>query len=147
MPLQPLTPDEEALIRSLGRVMYALPRVMDSDLMRERRMSLTDYTVLMHLSETPERRMRMSELAATCDFSLSGMTRVVARLENQGLVQRVSCETDARVSYAVLTDSGLARLEEAWPTNLASVRRHIFDHLEGMDIARLARAFERFATS
>ncbi|SNT16952.1 transcriptional regulator, MarR family [Streptosporangium subroseum] len=144
---QPLTRDEEAVVRALGRVILVIPRVMDADLMREQRLPFSEYGTLMHLSEAPHRRMRMSELAAAGDLSLSGMTRVVTRLEAQGLVKRVKCAEDARGLNAVLTDDGLARLEQAWPTHLDSVRRHIIDHLDGLDLVQLARALERFATA
>jgi DNA-binding MarR family transcriptional regulator len=143
--LQPLTPDEEAVIRALGRVMIVLVRVTDADMMRERQLPISEYMTLMYLSEAPGRRMRMSELAAACDLSVSGMTRIVSRLEGPGLIERVRCEEDARGYHAVLTDAGLARLQQAWPTHLASVRRHVFDHLDGIDLAQLARALERIA--
>jgi DNA-binding MarR family transcriptional regulator len=143
---QPLSPDEEALIRSLARVVYALPRAIEADLVREQHMSLSDYVTLMHLSEAPDRLMRMSELAEAIALSLSGTTHIVTRLEAQGLIERVRSTQDARGWNAVLTDAGLARLERAWPTNLASVRRHALDHLAGIDLAKLARALERFAT-
>lgn len=133
------------MIRALGRVMIVLPRKADADLMREQRLPLSAYMTLMHLSEAPRRRMRMSELAATCDLSLSGMTRVVARLEDQALIERVRCERDARGYFAVLTPAGLARLRQAWPTHLASVRRHVFDHLDDIDVAHVARALQRIA--
>ncbi|MDX6329156.1 MAG: hypothetical protein QOI83_1539 [Streptomycetaceae bacterium] len=145
-PLQPLTPDEEALLRELGRVMIVLPRVIDADMMREQRLPLSEYTTLMHLSEAPHRLMRMSELAAVGNVSLSGMTRIVTRLEKQGLIERVRCDEDARGWNAVLTDAGLARLEQAWPAHLASARRHVFDHVEGTDLTQLIRALRRFAT-
>ncbi|WP_369244062.1 MarR family winged helix-turn-helix transcriptional regulator [Streptomyces sp. R41] len=145
-PLQPLSADEEALLRQLGRVMIVLPRVIDADMMREQRLPLSEYTTLMHLSEAPGRRMRMSELAATANLSLSGMTRVVTRLEKQGLIERTRCDEDARGWNAVLTDAGLARLEEAWPAHLASARRHVFDHLEGTDLTQLVQALRRIAT-
>ena len=144
---QSLTSDEEAVIRALGRVMIVLPRVVDADLVREQQLPLTEYTTLMHLSEAPHRLMRMSELAAACDLSLSGMTRLVTRLETQGLIERIRCDEDARGWNAVLTDAGLARLTRAWPTHLASVRRHVFDHLDGVDLAQLARALRQFATT
>ena len=144
--VQSLSAAEEAVVRALGRVLAVVPRVLEADLVREQRMALSEYTTLMHLSEAPERRMRMSELAGACDLSLSGMTRVVARLEADGLLRRVKCEEDARGSNAELTDAGLARLERAYPTHLASVRRHITDHLDGIDLARLAQAFESFGT-
>jgi DNA-binding MarR family transcriptional regulator len=145
-PLHPLTPDEEALLRELGRVMIVLPRAIDADMMREQRLPLSEYTTLMHLSEAPHRLMRMSELAAVGNVSLSGMTRIVTRLEKQGLIERVRCDEDARGWNAVLTDAGLARLEQAWPAHLASARRHVFDHVEGTDLTQLIRALRRFAT-
>lgn len=145
--MRPLNSDEEAVTRALGRMIAVLPRAVDADMMRGQQLPLTEYTALMHLSEAPHRLMRISELAAACDLSLSGLSRVVTRLESQDLIKRVRCDEDARGWNAVLTEAGLARLEQAWPTHLASVRRHIFDHLEGIDLAQLARALQRFATS
>ncbi|MGS2617146.1 MarR family winged helix-turn-helix transcriptional regulator [Micromonospora sp. LZ34] len=145
--LQPLDPDEEAVVRSLNRVMYALPRAIDADLLREQRLPTIDYLALMHLSEAPDRRLRVSEVAAACEMSLSGMSRVLHRLESQGLIQRVRCAEDARGWNAVLTDAGLARLQRAWPTNLAAVRRHFLDHLAGLDLKALAKALQNVATS
>ncbi|GHJ42022.1 MarR family winged helix-turn-helix transcriptional regulator [Streptomyces sp. TS71-3] len=142
-PPRPLRTDEEAFIRALGRVIHTLPRVMDADLMREQRLPLVEYMTLMYLSEAPDRRLRMSELAGAVELSLSGMTRIVTRLEAQGLVQRVRCEQDGRGWHAVLTDAGLSRLEEAWPSHLAASRRHVLDHFEGMDLAELTRALRR----
>jgi DNA-binding MarR family transcriptional regulator len=146
-PSQPLGTDEEAIVRALGRVIIVLPRTLDADLVREQQLSLSEYAALMHLSEAPHRRMRMSELSAACDLSLSGMTRIVTRLEAQGFIKRVKCDEDARGWNAVLTDAGLARLEQAYPTHLASVRRHVMDHLDGIDLAQLASALQRFATT
>jgi DNA-binding MarR family transcriptional regulator len=143
--LRPLTPDEEAVLRALGRLMIVLPRLADADLTREQRLPHSEYTTLMHLSEAPGQRLRMGELAAACDLSLSGMTRLVTRLEQEGLIERVRCEEDARGYHAVLTDVGLARLQQAWPAHLASMRRHVFDHLDGVDIAELAGALQRIA--
>ncbi|MGS2617157.1 MarR family winged helix-turn-helix transcriptional regulator [Micromonospora sp. LZ34] len=145
-PLQPLNPEEEALVRSLGRVIYVLPRVIDADMMSEHQLPFTEYNALRVLSEAPDRQMRMSELAAACELSLSGMTRTINRLESEGLVQRVRSEKDARGWNAVLTDAGFARLEQAWPSHLASVRRRFLDHFEGMDLVALARAFQRVGT-
>jgi DNA-binding MarR family transcriptional regulator len=145
-PLQPMSTDEEALVRELGRVMIVLPRVVDADMMREQHLPLSEYTTLMYLSEAPHRLMRMSELASVSNLSLSGMTRIVTRLEKQGLVERVRCGEDGRGWNAVLTDAGLARLQQAWPAHLASVRRHVLDHIEGSDLSRLIRALRHIAT-
>ncbi|WP_130333713.1 MarR family winged helix-turn-helix transcriptional regulator [Micromonospora kangleipakensis] len=145
--LQPLTPEEEAVVRSLGRVMYVLPRTIDADMVGEHQLPLTEYTALRNLSEAPGRQMRMSELAGACQLSLSGMTRTINRLESQGLVERVRTAEDARGWNAVLTDAGLARLEESWPSHLAAVRRRFLDHFTGMDLVELARAFQRVGTA
>jgi DNA-binding MarR family transcriptional regulator len=144
--LNPLSQDEEAAFRALARVTIVLPRALDADLEREQRISLSEYLALMHLSEASDRRMRMSDLAASCDLSLSGMTRIVTRLENEGFVERVKCSRDARGSNAVLTELGFARLQEAYPTHLASVRRHVVDHLQGADLKELARVLGAVAT-
>jgi DNA-binding MarR family transcriptional regulator len=144
--VRPLSRDEEAVARAIGRVIMVVPRAMDADLMREQRLTLNEYAALLHLSEAPGHKRRMSELAAACDVSLSGMTRIVGRLEAEGLVERVQCAEDARGSNAVLTEAGRARLERAYPTHLASIRRHIIDHLAEIDLARLADALRRFAT-
>ncbi|MFG1914565.1 MarR family winged helix-turn-helix transcriptional regulator [Micromonospora sp. NPDC048898] len=146
-PLQPLNRDEEALVRALGQVMHVLPRAIDTDMVGDRQLPLTEYTALMNLSEVPGRRMRMNELASACHLSLSGMTRTIIRLETQGLVRRERCEEDARGWNAVLTDSGFARLAESWPSHLAAVRRRFLQHFEGFDLDQLARAFQRAGTA
>ncbi|MEU0851260.1 MarR family transcriptional regulator [Streptomyces flaveolus] len=143
--INPLNPDEEAFLRALGKVMAALPRVVDADMLEEHPITSTEYTVLVHLSEVSQHQMRMSELATMCGLSLSGMTRVVNRLEAQSLVQRQRSPEDGRAWLAILTDSGWEMLRQAWPTNLASVRRHIFSRLEGCDVAAAAKVLERIA--
>jgi DNA-binding MarR family transcriptional regulator len=144
--LTPLTPEEEAVMRALGRLMLVLPRKLTADLEREQRLTASEYSVLRQLSESRHGLMRMSELAQACDMSLSGMTRLAAKLEAHGYLTRTKCENDARGWNAVLTDKGLARLREAWPAHLASVRRHIFAHLEGIDLTKLAAAFDDIAS-
>lgn len=144
---QPLSGEEEAVIRAFARVLVVIPRALDADLEREQRMSLSEYTVLRILSEAPGRRMRMSELAAACDMSLSGMTRLASKLESLRFLERRPCQSDARGFHAVLTDAGMARLERAWPTHLISVRRHIMDHLSEIDLGKLAAVLEKIANS
>ena len=109
-------------------------------------MSLSEYNALMHLSEAPGRTLRMSDLAAACALSLSGMSRIVGRLEAQGLAARERCSSDGRGLEAVLTDAGLRRLRRAWPTHLASVRRHMMDHLGELDMQVVTAALQRFAS-
>ncbi|MFB7224344.1 MarR family winged helix-turn-helix transcriptional regulator [Streptomyces sp. NPDC056227] len=89
----------------------------------------------------------MSELAAACNLSLSGTTRVVIRLEKQGWVQRAQCTQDERGWNAVLTEVGLAQLDQAWPTHLSSVRRHLVDHFSGQELPQLTAALRHVATA
>jgi len=143
--LHPLNAEEEAVMRALGRLILVMPRALNADLEREQRMTASEYNVLRHLSESRCGLMRMSELAQSCDMSLSGMTRLAAKLESLGYLKRIKCTEDARGSNAVLTEKGLARLRAAWPSHLASVRRRIFDHLDGLDLVKVAAAFNAIA--
>jgi DNA-binding MarR family transcriptional regulator len=142
----PLAAEERAFWLAFVRAVMVVPRALDAELIAAQNMSMTEYTVLMHLSEAPDRQLRMSDLANRCDLSLSGMTRVVARLMADGLVERVRCADDARGAFAVLTERGLARLEEAYPDHLASVRRTVIDHLGDADLASLTALLNRFGT-
>jgi DNA-binding MarR family transcriptional regulator len=142
----PLTEQEEAFIRAFARAAVAVPRAFDADLLREQGMSLSEYFALVHLSEAAGRRLRMSDLATASALSLSGMTRIVDRLQSAGLVRRERCADDGRGWLAVLTDAGLERLRQAWPSHLASTRRHLFDHLADLDLAAVARALQHVAT-
>jgi DNA-binding MarR family transcriptional regulator len=142
----PLTVEEEAFVRAWSRAMLTVPRALDADLIVGQGLSLSDYVALMHLSEAPERTLRMSDLAAAAALSISGMSRVVARLEAQGLVRRERASCDGRGLNAQLTEAGLARLTSAWPTHLDSVRRHMIDHLSGLDLAAVAAAINAFAS-
>ncbi len=143
--LVPLTTEEEAFFRAFARAIMTAPRTFDADLLREQHLSLSEYSALMHLSEAPGRRLRMSDLAGAGALSLSGMTRIVNRLQGQGLVHRERSCSDGRGWHAVLTDAGFARLRRAWPTHLASVRRHVLDHLDDVDVPALTAALQRFA--
>jgi DNA-binding MarR family transcriptional regulator len=143
--LTPLSGEEEALMRAFGRMMQVLPKTLNADLERDQRMSASEYTALRHLSESESGLLRMSELAQACDMSLSGMTRLTAKLESLGYVSRIKCQEDARGWNAVLTEAGMARLHEAWPAHLASVRRRIFDHLDGVDLLKLTAALDSMA--
>lgn len=132
-------------MRALLRVVITLPRALDADLLKTQRLSLSEYSTLMRLSEAPERQLRMSELADAAALSLSGMTRIVFRLERDGLVRRDRCPSDARVLIATLTTVGWERLAQAWPDHVESIRRHALQHLGGLDLADLTRALSLMA--
>ena len=131
-----------ALIRAHARVV----RRLEAELEAEQGLSLPAYEVLAHLSEAPEHRLRMSELAAFAILTPSGLTRLVDKLVREGLVARERCATDARVVYAVLTADGLRRLTAAYPTHLRGVRQHLIDHLDREQLTALAAALGPIAT-
>lgn len=144
-PDQPLSPEEEAAWRALARAFIVVPRVLGVELAAEHGMDMSEYFVLMNLSEEPERSLRMTELSARGSLSLSGMSRVVDRLVRRGLVERMRCPEDARGQLAVLTPAGAEALAEAYPSHLRSVRRHVMDHLAGLDLEALAAALGHIA--
>ena len=141
----PLDPAEEAAWRAIARAMIAVPRALDADMIAEQDMTMGEYFVLMNLSEAEGRRLRMTQLAQRGSLSPSRMSRLVDDLVRRGWVERAKCDSDGRSSFAVLTVDGFARLEAAYPTHLASVRRNVVDHLAGIDLSALAHAVSRFA--
>jgi DNA-binding MarR family transcriptional regulator len=95
------------------------------------------YQILAMLSEAPDRTLRMSDLAEQTWSSRSRLSHAVDRLEQFGWVQRMSCPSDRRGAFAVLTDAGLAVLAEAAPGHVESVRRHLFDRLNPDQVEQL----------
>lgn len=134
---------ELAAWRGLLRVHSALARDLDAELRAAHDLSLQEYEVLLVLAEAPERRMRMSDLAASVLLSQSGMTRLVDRLARAGLLERTRCPVDRRGLNAELTDAGRTRLEKARPTHLGGVRRRFLDHFDEAELGLLAGLWER----
>ncbi|MEU8419426.1 MarR family transcriptional regulator [Micromonospora sp. NPDC048835] len=141
----PLGPDEERFWRALMRVMVSLPKALDDDLQKATGLTLSEYIVLMHLSEAADREMRVTDLAMTATLSVSRISRVVNALETRGWVTKRRDAKDARGSVATLTDEGLRRLEAAYPTLLASARRRIVDHLDKAEVPGIADQFHSMA--
>jgi DNA-binding MarR family transcriptional regulator len=140
-----LTDSELGAWRGFLRTHSRLVAELDSELVNEHDLPLSTYDVLVQLAHAPERRLRMSELADSVLLSPSGLTRLVDRLCRDGLVERVRCDDDARGSYAVLTERGRARFEEARQTHLAGVRRIFLAHLSPAEQRDLANTWERIA--
>jgi len=143
----PLSAGEFKVIRALHPGFMTMMRQLDADLQREHRLSHAEFVALMFLSEAPDRTLGLSELARRCQQSLSAISRTVGRMETQGLVRREQSSQDARAYNAVLTDAGLTRLEQAVPAHIASLHRHLFDHLDGVDLDAIGDAFERIAAA
>jgi DNA-binding MarR family transcriptional regulator len=110
---------------------------LERDLMRATGIPQAYYEILVQLSETPDRQMRMSELADRCLSSRSRLSHAVSRLEERGWVRRQVCPEDGRGLLAVLTDEGFAALEAAAPVHVESVRTHLFDQLSPGQVAAM----------
>lgn len=142
---QPLSSTEEALWRAIMRIVKVLPRVLDSDLIHGVGLSASDYSTIMHLSEAPNRELRMSDLANATGLSASRMTRLVDDLQSRSFVTKVASSTDARGNVARLTPRGMAKLRAAWPVHLTSVRTRFFDQMDTAEIKLVAAAMSTVA--
>jgi DNA-binding MarR family transcriptional regulator len=137
-----LSPHELAAWRGFLRVQSSLFHQLDAELSATHDLPLRSYEVLLLLEDAPDRRLRMTDLSRNVLLSPSGLTRLVDRLEREGLVGRERCPEDGRGYYAVLTDAGDQRLQEARATHLAGVRRLFLDRLGADDLQRLAAYWE-----
>lgn len=126
-------------LRTYRRVLDEL----EGELQERRGLSLAWYDVLIQLYRSPERRLRMNELAGSVLLSKSGLTRLIDRMEKAGLVERASCPSDRRGSFAVLTPRGEEVFKEAAPIHLEGIAKHFTDHLTPDEASTMVGAFER----
>lgn len=138
-----LSPMELHAWRSLLRAHSHVTRRLESELLRDEDLPLASYDVLVQLSESPGRRLRMTDLAERVLLSRSGLTRLVDRLERDGLVVRERCSSDARGTFTVLTEAGQARLERAAPGHLAGVHEHVTGRFDDDELRTLAALLGR----
>ncbi len=150
--VQTTTADREALTlgelrawRGLVRAHACLAKRLDAELERAHRLPLSSYEVLHHLEEASQGRMRMCDLAEQAQLSRSGLTRLVDRLERDGLLERCSCSHDARGSFACLTVAGRERLQEARATHRAALRAAFFSRFSEEELTLLADMWDRIA--
>lgn len=120
---------------------------LDAELIRDHNLPLSSYEVLITLADAPGQRLRMGELANELLLSRSGLTRLIDRLERQGLVERRRCPEDARGWYAQLTEAGREKLVAARPAHREGVRRHFLDRLTDEDLDALALIWTKVTPS
>jgi DNA-binding MarR family transcriptional regulator len=142
-----LTEPEQKAWRALVGATSALMATLDAELQSAHGMSLADYEVLVALSEAPDRRLRMSDLAAVLHLSPSGLTRRLDALTRRGWVRREQCPSDRRGTFAVLVDGGFEALRAAAPTHVHGVREHFVDLLSPRQLSNLAGALGAIATT
>ncbi|MFE2756113.1 MarR family winged helix-turn-helix transcriptional regulator [Actinosynnema sp. NPDC059335] len=137
------TRTELAVWRSFLRAHARLTRILEAELIAEQRLSLAAYDVLVQLAESPQHRLRMTELADAVLLSRSGVTRLVDRLERAGLVLRERADGDGRGVVAVLTAQGLDRLRVASGTHLTGVARHFAETFTHAELEAFGRTCDR----
>jgi DNA-binding MarR family transcriptional regulator len=140
-----LSAEEQRAWRALSSVLIRLDAALDAQLRRDAGLSHFDYAVLATLSEAPARTLRMSELAALAEGSLSRLSQVVARLEARGWIGRAPDPADGRYTLATLTDDGYATVAATAPDHVREVRRLVFDPLTRAQVQQLASIGQRIA--
>mgnify|MGYP005856913375 CR=1 FL=1 len=138
-----LTPDELGAWRGFLRVHAAVIRQLDRELTEAHGLPLRAYEVLLYLEDAPNRRLRMTDLAARVLLSQSGLTRLVDRLERDGFVERQRCDDDRRGLWAMLTPAGLEALRAARRTHLAGVRARFLSRFDADELRELGGFWER----
>ena len=135
-----LTIDQQQSWRAYLAATTLLAEKLSRELQAAHGITMADYEILVRLSEAPERRLRMSQLASHTLASRSRLSHQVDRLEKTGLVERQACEDDRRGANAVLTETGWNLLVAAAPTHVEGVRRHLVDLLTDDQFAQLGAA-------
>ena len=141
----PLTPTEETLWRALMLIVVSLPRQLHSDMVRATGLSASEYSVIMSLSEAPNRQLRMVDLAGVTGLSASRTTRLVDGLQSHGWVAKRASAADGRSNLAELTSLGLTKLRSSWPAHVVSVRSRVLDYIPAGTLATTAQALEAVA--
>jgi len=124
-----LTEEEQRAWRGLLRMTSQLNARMNRQLLQDYGVSLADYDVLVVLSEAPEGRLRVFEVADALAWEQSRVSHQLARMQRRGLIAREGCASDARGAFAVLTEAGRAAIERAAPAHVETVRQLVFDGL------------------
>ena len=120
-------------------------RELDGDLVAQHGLPLNAFEVLLRLAGTGDGQMRMSELARSVVLSLSGLSRLVDRLERDGLLERRTCPSDARGFYATITPAGRTRLEAAKVDHFAHLHRRFLDRFSAEELEQMASYWARLA--
>jgi DNA-binding MarR family transcriptional regulator len=120
----------------------ALLRQLEAELIEKEDMTLAEFDVLIQLGIAPDRRLRMTELSERVRLSRSGLTRLVDRMVQAGLVKRARCGSDRRGTFATLTATGSSRLRRARPVHFRGIREHFGKRLSAAQLSAVADALE-----
>ena len=128
---------------ALLRAHAATTREFNADLVADHGLTINDYEVMLRLAHAPDRRLRRVDLAEEVFLTPSGITRLLAGLEHSGWVERVSCASDARVTYAQLTEEGLEKLRAAAKSHVASIRILFSERFSASELEALRDLLQR----
>jgi DNA-binding MarR family transcriptional regulator len=146
MSRQVLTNQESSAIEAWVRLLRghaAMRRTLDAQLHADHRLTVTDYEALLLLSRADGGQMRRVDLAEGLQLTASGVTRLLDGLEGHGLVEKATCSSDARVTYAVLTEAGASKLDQASCSHVAAIRALFEEHYTREELATLAELLAR----
>jgi DNA-binding MarR family transcriptional regulator len=138
-----LTADEERVWRLWLTLNARLSATLHKELQEDAGLSMPDFEVLIHLTDSPEGRMRVTDLARLLQWERSRVSHHVTRMERRGLVQRVECAEDARGAFIVITPQGRAAIEQAAPCHVNTVRRLVFDALSPQEVEAFSTIIEK----
>jgi DNA-binding MarR family transcriptional regulator len=138
-----LTAEEEHVWRRWLTLNARLSATLQRELQDDAGLSMPDFEVLVHLTDSPEGRMRVTDLARLLQWERSRVSHHVTRMESRRLVKRVECAEDGRGAFIVITPQGRAAIEQAAPGHVNTVRRLVFDGLSPEEVGALATIIEK----
>jgi DNA-binding MarR family transcriptional regulator len=141
--VQWLTAQEQHLWRGWLKLNAELASTLQRELQQDAGLSIQDYEVLVHLTDNPDGRVRVTELAGLLQWERSRVSHHIKRMEHRRLVQRAECSEDGRGAFVAITPQGRAAIEEAAPSHVMTVRRLMFDALSEEEKAALAAVIDK----
>jgi len=138
-----LSPQEEHLWRTWTQLNAELSATLQREMQNDAKLSLSDYEVLVHLTDSPEGRIRVSDLARLLQWERSRVSHHLTRMERRGLVERRECPEDGRGAFIAVTRAGRAANEQAAPGHVAAVRRLVFDALTADEVGTFSTLVDK----
>ena len=138
-----LSAQEEQLWRAWAQLNAELSATLQREMQNDAKLSLSDYEVLVHLTDSPEGRVRVSDLARLLQWERSRVSHHLTRMERRGLVERRECAEDGRGAFIAVTKAGRTANEQAAPGHVAAVRRLVFDALDENDVSCLSQVIDK----
>jgi DNA-binding MarR family transcriptional regulator len=135
-------------VEAMGQLIGAhstLTRKLSAELVEQHGLTMSEVEVLLLLSRAPDHSMRRIDLSRDVRLSPSGVTRMLDRMEATGLVKKGACTEDGRVSYAVLTEKGMSRLQDAWPDHVEAIERLLGEQFDARELNQLRELLNRVA--